>query len=460
MAMRLLWFALPALALAAAGCGSFTKAGGSSRHTVVLTIANHETGDRDLKEYISAVSRLSDGSITFELEGAWRAQDIDYDRGTVADVRAGKVDLAKVAVRSFDELGVNDFQAVTAPLLVDGLAIEREVLASRLPSKMLPAIDRLGIEGLAMLPGELRRPFGLTRRLLKPSDYPRAVIGIRPSLLSTRTFRALGATPRGYLPRELPPFVFEGAELDLVTLERDGYDIEGSSITTNVAFWPKVFSVVANRTMLAKLTAAQRDILRRAGREALGAAIARLRNKDRAEAGTLCRRGRVTFVTATPPQVAALRAAVRPVYAQLELNPQTGSFIREIEAMKRGLPRDRVVRCSEPPPRQKRPFPHASTAVTPLDGIWEMTASRAVAGDVDAGRYRMVLRRGRALAIRPWRNTGTFSVRGDTVFFRFVDGDGVYRWNVFRDTLTLQYIPGRKRGAPNPTFAPWHRLGR
>jgi TRAP-type C4-dicarboxylate transport system substrate-binding protein len=458
--MRFIWFALPALALAAAGCGGLTKAGGTSRHTVVLTIANHETDDRDLKEYISAVSRLSDGSITFEVEGGWRAQDIHYDRGTVADVRAGKVDLAKVAVRSFDELGIDDFQAVTAPLLVDGLALERKVLASRLPNKMLPAVDRLGIEGLAMLPGGLRRPFGLTRRLLEPSDYRSAVIGISPSLLSARTFRALGGTPRGYLPRELPPFVYDGAELDLVTIERDGYDTEGSSITANVAFWPNAFVVVANRSMLTKLTAAQRDILRRAGREALGAAIARLRNKDHVEARTLCRRGRVTFVTATPPQLAALRAAVRPVDAQLELNPQTRSFIREIEAMKRGLPRDRVVPCSEPPPRQKRPFPHATTVVTPLDGIWEMTASRAVAGDVDAGHYRMVLRRGRALAIRPWRNSGTFSVRGDTVFFRFVDGDGVYRWNVFRDTLTLRYIPGRKRGAPNPTFAPWHRVGR
>jgi TRAP-type C4-dicarboxylate transport system substrate-binding protein len=460
MAMRLIWLVLPALALAAAGCGGFTKAGGTSRHTVALTIANHETDDRDLKEYISAVSRLSDGSITLELEGGWRAQDIDYDRGTVADVRAGKVDLAKVAVRSFDELGVDDFHAVTAPLLVDRLALERKLLASRLPNKMLPAIHRLGIEGLAMLPGGLRRPFGLTRRLLKPSDYRGAVLGTSPSLLSARTFRALGATPREYLPRELPPFVFDGAELDLITIGRDAYDIEGSSVAANVALWPKAFSVVANRMMLTKLTAAQRDILRKAGREALGAAIARLRNKDRVEAGILCRRGRVTFVTATSPQLAALHAAIRPVYAQLELNPQTGSFIREVEAMKRGLPPDRVVPCSEPPPRQRRPFPHASTVVTPLDGIWEMTASRAVAGDVDAGHYRMVLRRGRALAIRPWRNSGTFSVRGDTVFFRFVDGDGVYRWNVFRDTLTLRDIPGRKRGAPNPTFAPWHRVGR
>ena len=47
------------------------------------------------------------------------------------------------------------------------------------------------------------------------------------------------------------------------------------------------------------------------------------------------------------------------------------------------------------------------------------------------------------LAIRPWRDTGAFSVRGDTVFFRSADGVGVYRWNVFRDTLTLRN-PGQE----------------
>jgi hypothetical protein len=63
------------------------------------------------------------------------------------------------------------------------------------------------------------------------------------------------------------------------------------------------------------------------------------------------------------------------------------------------------------------------------------------------------------LAIRPWKSTGTFTIRGDTVVFRSDGEYGVYRWNLFRDTLTLRYVPGRQEGAPNPTFAPWHRVG-
>ena len=94
-----------------------------------------------------------------------------------------------------------------------------------------------------------------------------------------------------------------------------------------------------------------------------------------------------------------------------------------------------------------------------------MTASSAVAGtDVDTGNYRMILRRGRVTLshVSPplrWADSGVFSVRGDTVFFRSPGGYGVYHWNLFRDTLTFRYLPGKEEGAPNPTFAPWHRVG-
>jgi TRAP-type C4-dicarboxylate transport system substrate-binding protein len=450
--MRLVWFVLPALAFAVVGCASGTKAGAVGQHTIVLTIANHESDDRDLAEYIAAVSRLSRGSIKLDLRAGWRPQESDYDRETIADVRGGKADLAKIAVGSLDRVGVGDFQAVTAPFLIDGLALEQKVLASKLPDQMLPSLQRLGVEGVAMLPGEPRRPFGLTRRLLSPSDYRDAVIGIQPSRLAAATLRALGATAQSYRPGELPSWAFDGAELDLATLEGNRYDTSGSSLTANVAFGPEAFVVVANDSVLTKLTSQQRAILREAGWDALGPAIARLHNDDRVEAGILCRRHHTTFVVATPAQVAALRAAVSPVTGQVERDARTRSFIHEIEAMKRRSFAERAFPCSVP-----RPPPKAATL---LDGVWEMTASRAVAGEIDAGRYRMILRRGRLRAIRPWKNTGTFTVRGDIVAFRSSDGEyGVYRWNLFRDTLTLHYVPGREEGAPNPTFAPWHRVG-
>jgi TRAP-type transport system periplasmic protein len=474
--MRLAWLLLAALALVAAGCRSGTKSGGQrEEETVILSIATHDAADRDLAEYIAAVSRLSGGSIRFDLKEGWRSEEVASDRGTVADVRAGKVDLAKVGVGSLDTLGVDDFQAVMAPFLVDGLGVEEKLLTSDLPAQMLVGVDRLGVQGVAMLPGEPRRPFGLTRRLLAASDYRNAVIGSAPSTVSARTFRTLGATARGYLPRNLPPWDYDGAELDLLTLERNHYDAPGSSLTANVAFWPRAFVVVANRSVFAKLTTGQRRALRDAGRAAVAPAVARLRTEDRQEAAILCRRGALDVIAATPSQVATLRAAVRPVYVELERDPETTAFIRAIKAMKRRPSPPEPSHCPRQlaRPKARAKSPARETAATPLDGRWEMAVSLAqVIGfthspegsDADAGRYRLVLRRGHAsgfhLDVPRWTNRGVFSVRGDVVRFTWSDEVAVYRWNVYRDTLTLRYLPGRETGAPNPTYAPWHRVGR
>jgi hypothetical protein len=129
--VRIALIVLVALTLVAVGCSSGTKAGGKrAQHTVVLTIANHDSGNRDLAEYIAAVDRLSNGSIRLALRDHWRPEEAGFESHTLADVREGKVDLAKIAVSSYDQLGVHDFQAVTAPFLVDRVGLEEEVHAS------------------------------------------------------------------------------------------------------------------------------------------------------------------------------------------------------------------------------------------------------------------------------------------------------------------------------------------
>ena len=125
--------------------------------------------------------------------------------------------------------------------------------------------------------------------------------------------------------------------------------------------------------------------------------------------------------------------------------------------MKRDTPPDPRLRCVRATQPDEMP--------TLVDGTWQMTASRARAGVVDAGDYRMVLRRGRVSTsfTRPgtsgWRGSGSFRIRGQRIFFQYGDGSSAaYTWNVFRDTLTLRMVPGVAE-APNPTFAPWHRVG-
>ena len=101
---------------------------------------------------------------------------------------------------------------------------------------------------------------------------------------------ALGARP--HASWELP-YAFAGGELDVSTIADAGYDTKVTSLTSNVVFWPQPYAVVANAGVLARLTNAQRDVLRQAGREALAPAIDRLRTDEASAAGTLCHRGQL-----------------------------------------------------------------------------------------------------------------------------------------------------------------------
>jgi len=124
-----------------AGCGGsakLDKTGTPVRDKpLVLTLADPETGTLDVRNWIQEVQRRAGGTIRIEVRQGWRAKDPDYDRGTIADVRAGRIDIAKIAARSWDEVGVQSFRALVAPMLVDSYALEQRVLTSDLPAQML-----------------------------------------------------------------------------------------------------------------------------------------------------------------------------------------------------------------------------------------------------------------------------------------------------------------------------------
>ena len=464
------------LLLASVACSGGTKAGTRrSVHTALLTFANRDTGEQDVAEYVDAVNRLSDGSIRLRIQTEWRSADGDAgDARTVADVRAGRVDLAKVPVQAYERLGVVDFDALEAPLLVDGFSLEQTVLAGPQGDQMLQGVRSLGVEGLALLPGGLRRPFGLARPLRGPSDYRGRTIAVDPSRVSKLTVSVLGGTPRAYRRQELTPWLVDGTDLDVHTLEDESFSIPGSWLTANVVLWPEAFTVIGNPAMLASLSAKQREVLHEAGRVALPGGIERLEAEER-RADVACGSEGLRVVVASPRELAALRRAVRPVYDRLEQQAPTRTLIRRIDAVKRGLAPEARVLCSVSAGHSApEPVIHASRE-TLLDGTWTMTASvgRIAAlmrttpteAAVDAGRYRMVLRRGR-LSMRffdpkggGWSTRGSFRIiRGDTVEFRDPDGVARYRWMLYRDVLELRIAPGTT-AAPNPTFAPWHRVG-
>jgi TRAP-type C4-dicarboxylate transport system substrate-binding protein len=447
-----------ALIVPTAACsGSGSDKAGGSRHVeqkpkkpLTLTLLS---GDAlYAPEYADAVQRLSHGSMRIQINVA--GNQPDYERGTVRLVRSGHEQLGAVGARVWDTLGVTTFRALVAPFLVDSLELEQRVLESPRISRMLDGVNRAGVVGLAVLPGPLRRPLGLRRPLAGPEDYRGAAIAIRFGGVAHATFAALGATTKGYNIGVLPSSA-DGAELDLNTVAENGFDAGARTITSNVVFWPRPQTIFANRQVYHRLTAAQRQILRRAGREALAPEIARIVRDDKQALSEICARNAVSLAGASTAQLAALRRAVRPVVDDLERDPFTKVAIAEITTLRRGLAMDDV-RC---------PSVSGAAAASRLEGRWQVRASRdelLAAGTPpdEAERQRgagtLELRGGRWTFTEQhngfvWR--GRYAVRGDLLHLTMIrcratadvcapGATASVTWSVYRDRLSLEQESG------------------
>ena len=271
----------------------------------------------------------------------------------------------------------------------------------------------------------------------------------------------------------------DGIEQQISSIQGYQYDKAGRYLTANVSLWPRPLVLFANGKTWAALTPGQRRILWQAvtGDQAAETNVAR--GNERGDTAILCRRGLLRFLTASPADLAALRRAVQPVYHQLQRDPQTGRYIRQIEAMGKGVAAEPAPGCGH----AARPAGKAG----PLDGVWQFTTTaadlRALAGvsqgDIvpeNYGTYTFVIDRGRFAFTQENKQActwayGTFTVTGDRFEQLVTDGGGIapnnafnkpgelftFRWSLYRGMLTLYPVTGAV--SPNPSLGkPWPRI--
>jgi TRAP-type C4-dicarboxylate transport system substrate-binding protein len=480
--MRALVVGTLAAAALASGCslgGDSDRAGGERRpDAVVLTLANHEDSSLDLDEFALAVQRLSQGSLRIAFRNRWRESKVDYEPRTIDDVRDGKVDLAKVSARAFDLVGVKSLQPLVAPFAIDSYALQRRVLLSDMTARMLSGVERLDLVGIALLPGELRKPLGASRPLIGASDYRGATIATRLSDLGARTFRALGAIGEAVVPGS-DVSSFDGAELGLDGLHGDDYDGPPRTLATNVSLWPRALVVVMNRDAYARLSDDQRAALRAAGRAAIDPAIKRIRQFEREALGMICNRREPALRWASRSELDSLRTATSPLTRSLEHDPATRDAAEWIAELRARVVPEPAPTC---PARKRR---RAARDATPLDGVWRMDTTAdelariAVPGDIvpeNWGASTFALGAGRFAFTTENRDAcvwayGSYAVTGNIIEWTVEDGGGIspndftnepgelYRfgWSRYRDRLTLS--PVRGAISPEPMrVKPWRRL--
>jgi len=340
--------ALVALVLTAAvavGCSAPTgadKAGGPAGGPVVLRMASGTSDPTPgIADFVRRVGALSGGLVQIRVESQWGDYAPSNEAQVAHAVAAGTVDLGWAGSEVFDTIGAPGLRALSAPMLIDSYPLENAVLKSTLPARMLAGLSQVHVAGLAIVGDGLRQPIAVRGPLLAPADWRGLSIGTYHSGVQERAISTLGATPvvafGPYRTHDLGAGTIQGFELDMQRYVDNVAVANARYVTGNVVLWPLFDVLFANPARLASLTAQVRAWIRQAAEEAAASSVSLVAGKSDSYIKQACEMG-ARFASATPADVAALRAAFAPAYSNLEADPQTRAFIAQIQQLKNATP--------------------------------------------------------------------------------------------------------------------------
>jgi TRAP-type C4-dicarboxylate transport system substrate-binding protein len=327
-----------AAVLATSGCQAQDRAGGQADVEVKeLTFAITSDAPPQIKAWANEVDQLSKGTLKIAFVKDARAGQPEYEAGTIADVQAGKVDMAWVGARAFDQAGVTGFQPLVAPLLIDSLELQGKVFEAGIPQEMLSGLGTLDLVGIGVLPGPMRKVLGVRKQFTKPGDFAAAVVGIQASAVADQAFHALGATAK-----PVPP----GAKLDgldayeqqLSSIHGNNYAAVAKYVTGNLNLWPRPLVIIANQAAYDGLSADQHDMMAAASEHTVQVAMEAERTDETNAITVLCKAG-LTFGQSSEADLEAFEKSLAPVYSTIRKDSASAAVLDRITAIKQSLHR-------------------------------------------------------------------------------------------------------------------------
>ena len=328
-------------AIVAVGCsaqGAGDKAGGSGEPVVLqMATVNGDLGFTPQIQYlVDRVDELSEGNVRIEIAYEVGSFAPVAEQKVVSGVADGKFDLGFAGTQVFESLGFNNFQALIAPMLIDSYALENSVIESGVAEQMMQSLDDLGVTGLEVLAGALRKPVAVEGPLLGPDDWRGITFGIFKSDAQAEAVRALAATPSQVIGDSrdvaLEQGSIDGFESSLLAYTKNAQQQEAPYVTANVNLWPQTLLVMGNPDVLEALSAEQRGWLQQAADDAADSSTD-LVNTDEENLDAVCDAGG-RLANASETEVAALEEEFESAYSALGQDPETSAFIEQIQVLK------------------------------------------------------------------------------------------------------------------------------
>jgi extracellular solute-binding protein (family 7) len=420
------------LALAAlAGCaGTSTDRTGKPTEgkATVLTLANANFEPSDLQPFADAVRKASAGRLQIRFLNDYRQGEATAEKGIIEDVRDGKADLAWVGARAFDWVGDRAFEPLQAPLLIDSYEAERAVLRSDVPATLLASLKPLGLDGVGILPGPLRKIVA-AKRLDGPAYLSGLTVAFSGGPAVESALHTLGAVPvrvasgakwAGWGASETQLAAAAGNHLE------DGADY----LAANLNLWPRFPVIFAGPSARKKLSGDEMALLRRAVIAAQGPAFAAIAAAERGAMRQLCRGMEVGDLP--PRDLAALRNAAQPAYDAMAGDPAAAKVLGRVKAVRAGV---------DAPAASAPKCPPKPAGASALEGTWE--GSVRINGTlarlrwvISGGTYKELEQAGSGWTVG---DEGTISVYRD--HFEIVSsGDGATNsghWRLDGNTLKI-----------------------
>lgn len=427
--------------IALSGCGA-VAAPSEPPEPVTLRLIHIDTNpalDPAVSGFIEEVAQASDGHIEIELVGMCCGTGADNEQVVVSKIADGEAALGIVASRAFDVLGVDDLQALSAPLLLDSYALQESVITSDFARERLGGLTELGVTGIALLPGPIRVPLSSANPLLGPEDWAGLRVHTVASALSGDAFAALGSSAVSLDVEGRDTGLLEGS----IQATDNGYAFQRGDrerilpyATVNVGLWPRVSALIGHPASLTELSDAQRTVLTDAA-AAVAARTDDLAALDAATVAEACERG-ARYAEASVSQLAALEAAFEPVYASLEKDAETAEFIERIRELESSIDAEPPVAipdgCTGLSPLIEATGDGEGGDVTVVNGRWTrdaMTIDELVAGGMTQAQAQ--------------DGTAQFALEfTDGAFSLHVEGEWVCDGEVAvtADRLVVEYLPG------------------
>ena len=308
-----------------------------------LTVATLGATTEAQQAFLDRLDELSEGSISVDMQENWTPSggaDGSPEEALTTAVASGEVDIAWVTVRSLSAVGVTGIDSLEAPLLIQTPEQQREVatgVAGEIVTRQLRDTD---IEGLSIFPGPMQYLVSSGAPVLDVGDWAGKTVEFTPGdndeSVIAATITALGGTPTSDGTDPVADLVSGSVQIATANpsdLIAGGATATGPFMTATFPLFPVMEMVIINRDVLDRLSTRQHGFIEGAVERAQDLSMA---EPDLATPVTEACAAGLLFGAATADQVAALRAAVQPIYDELAGDKKEAKLLEAIQdAVKR-----------------------------------------------------------------------------------------------------------------------------